>query len=208
MEERNDFYVYVHTRATDGSIFYVGKGKGKRAWSKYSRNKHWKHIVAKHGYNVVIVQRDLTEGQSLELEVMLIADIGKENLCNLTDGGEGVSGLVHSEEHRRKNSEAKKGRPAHNKGKKISEELKAHLREINIGRKRSDETRKKMSEAQKGSKKSPESIAKSVAGRARSRALKTASLLQSLSTDWQYSFVIIAPYSTVTIRRVSPSTVI
>jgi len=168
MEERNDFYVYVHTRATDGRIFYVGKGMEKRAWSKYSRNKHWKHIVAKYGYNVAIVQDSLTDEQSLTLEIMLIADIGRENLCNLTDGGDGSSGLIHSEEAKRKVGDAQRG-------KKITEEHRRRISEFHTGKQISDETRIKMSAWQKGKpgkKWSPESIAKREATRARYRLLK------------------------------------
>ena len=145
MEERNDFYVYIHTRATHGTIFYVGKGKGKRAWSKFNRNKHWKHIVAKYGYNVVIVQEDLTEEQAFMLEKEIITALGKENLCNLTDGGEGVSGLVHSKVTRKKMSEAKKGH-TYNKGRKLpplSEERRRKISEFSKAMRHTEETKKK-----------------------------------------------------------------
>ena len=44
-----NFYVYQHRRADDGGIFYVGKGKGKRAGERAKRNPFWKNIAAKHG---------------------------------------------------------------------------------------------------------------------------------------------------------------
>ena len=51
----NNFYVYVHRTADTGRIFYVGKGTKNRAWTKGSRNLHWRNIVNKHGYTVEIV---------------------------------------------------------------------------------------------------------------------------------------------------------
>ena len=40
----NDYYVYEHIRNDNNSCFYVGKGHGKRAYSK-SRNEH--HNIVK-----------------------------------------------------------------------------------------------------------------------------------------------------------------
>jgi len=100
MQENNKFYVYIHTRATIGGIFYVGKGHGKRAWSKESRNQHWHRIVRKYDYNVIIVEDDLTEQEAFALEMMLIASINKQNLANMTDGGEGWSWTYHNEKDR------------------------------------------------------------------------------------------------------------
>lgn len=36
-----EFYVYLHRRATDGRVFCVGKGHGKRAWRTEGRNPKW-----------------------------------------------------------------------------------------------------------------------------------------------------------------------
>lgn len=189
------FYVYIHTRVTDNTIFYVGKGHGKRAWNVRDRSSYWKHIVAKHNYNVVILQESLTEEQAFMLEKELITDIGKDNLCNMTNGGEGASGLVHSEESRNKMSEARKGKKhtdAHKrkmsealKGRELSEEHCKKLSKVmvgdtrNKGRKHSEEHRRKNSEAKKGrpawnkgKKMSPESKAKQKATIARNRLLK------------------------------------
>lgn len=111
------FYVYQHRRNDTGEIFYIGKGSGKRAWddhcSRYD-NKIWRGC-AKNGYTVEIVCDKLDEKHSFDLEVMLIAFHGRKNLgtgslANLSDGGEGVSGRVLSEETKAKIGRAHKGR--------------------------------------------------------------------------------------------------
>ena len=43
----NNFYIYVHTKTTDNSIFYVGRGVGRRCTNKQNRNAYWNKIVAK-----------------------------------------------------------------------------------------------------------------------------------------------------------------
>lgn len=105
-----DFYVYVHCRATDGRIFYVGKGFKQRAWSASKRNAHWNNIVKKHGFYVEIVQDGMQEWWAFELERELIALHGRGSkfLCNATDGGDGSSGAERSLETRKKLSDAHK----------------------------------------------------------------------------------------------------
>lgn len=88
------FYVYVHRRASDGRIFYVGKGSGNRARQPWMRNKWWKHTVGKHGLNVEIVAWFENEADAFALERDLIAWYGRDVLVNLTDGGEGATGYV------------------------------------------------------------------------------------------------------------------
>lgn len=106
----SDFYVYLHRRATDGRVFYVGKGANRRAWQKDRRNAHWKNVVNKHGYTVDIVQDGMQEWWAFELECELIAYYGRGSgmLCNATDGGEGAKGAVRSVETRKKLSETRK----------------------------------------------------------------------------------------------------
>lgn len=104
------FYVYVHRRSTDGRVFYVGKGKGRRAWTAQGRSNYWRNIVAKHGLIVEIVQDAMQEWWAFEMECELIALYGRENLCNLTDGGEGPSGFLKSAETKRKIALSKIGK--------------------------------------------------------------------------------------------------
>lgn len=104
------FYVYLHRRATDGRVFYVGKGKGNRAQRTDSRNAYWHCIVAKHGFVIEYVIRDVQEWYAIEVECEQIAFYGRECLCNMTDGGEGAAGLFVSEATKAKKSEIQKGR--------------------------------------------------------------------------------------------------
>lgn len=97
------YYVYLHRKKSNGQVFYVGKGHGNRAFDKYKRNAHWKNTAAKHGYTIDIYQDGLQEWYAFELEQNLISLYGRENLCNMTDGGDG--GLNPSFETRIKMSE-------------------------------------------------------------------------------------------------------
>lgn len=101
-----DFYVYLHRKATTGEVFYVGKGKGDRALSIKHRNSRWNRTQKKHGLIVEIAQDGLQEWAAFELEKDLIALYGRENLSNMTDGGEGTSGWVQSEETKAKRGAA------------------------------------------------------------------------------------------------------
>ena len=109
-----DFYVYIHRRKTDGQIFYVGKGQGQRAWDTVSRNKFWHNVVKKHEHIVEIVSHGLQEWYAFELESELIflygrSDLNLGPLVNMTDGGDGASGSVRSEELRLRMSFANQG---------------------------------------------------------------------------------------------------
>lgn len=86
----NNYYVYVHKKADTGEVFYVGKGKGKRAYTKDSRNPHWRNIVAKHGFEVRIVAEGMTNEEALLLEVQQIANALSDGciLANVTKGGD------------------------------------------------------------------------------------------------------------------------
>lgn len=100
--------VYAHYRKTDNEIFYIGIGvKATRPYSYHNRNRHWKNVVNKHGHTVEILCDDLTWEQACEAEIFFISfygrkDLGKGPLLNLTDGGDGTTGHVQSEEAIRK----------------------------------------------------------------------------------------------------------
>lgn len=103
------FYVYVHRRATDGTIFYVGKGSGKRLHDKSGRSQYWKRVANKHGWTSQVFIWFSQEQCALSFEVALIAHIGRDNLVNATIGGEGVCNpSIHVREKMRA---AKIGKP-------------------------------------------------------------------------------------------------
>jgi hypothetical protein len=105
-------YVYVHRRASDGRVFYVGKGsRPDRMLDQESRNPRWHRVVAKHGLVAEVVAHFETDALSQQCERDLIAWFGRRSLVNMTDGGDGCAGIVMSTEARRKLSEhAKKPR--------------------------------------------------------------------------------------------------
>lgn len=127
------YYVYVHRRATDGSIFYVGKGKGKRAESKWGRSSHWHNVVNKNGYICEIIKRFDSEACAFSFEKMLISIHGRNNLVNKTDGGEGVSG-------RKYNGCERIAAMARMLGRKNTEKHIAAVVAFHTGRKRTQET--------------------------------------------------------------------
>ena len=155
--------VYEHLRNDTNEVFYVGMGRfEKRAYSKEYRNKFWNHIVSKHGHTINIIHKDLSWEDACKMEKLLIEkygrrDLGKGNLVNMTDGGEGALGLICSEESRLKMSKANKGEKNPNFGKTHSEEVRQKISEAQKGKIISEETRKKMSKAQKGRTASEES---------------------------------------------------
>ena len=103
------FYTYLWLRE-DGTPYYAGKGKGKRAWRKGSPPAER-----------VVVYPAASEDDAFETEVALIwyygrKDLGLGFLRNYTNGGEGQSGRPVSEDTRAKIGNANKGRP-------VSEEI-------------------------------------------------------------------------------------
>lgn len=100
------FFVYIHCKP-DGTPFYVGKGNQERIKYVVRSNPHHVNVVAKYGLpNIQVITypcRNEEESFNLEIEMIRILrdDMGHV-LANMTDGGEGCSGLVHTEEHVKK----------------------------------------------------------------------------------------------------------
>ena len=125
----NIYYVYAYVRE-DGTPYYIGKGKGNRAFYK-----HRKIPVPNDKLRIIFIFQDLMEQDALNLECQLIKYHGRKNnntgiLRNLTDGGEGCSGAIRTEETLLKMRKPR-SKISHWKNKKrgpMSEEHKQKLR--------------------------------------------------------------------------------
>ncbi len=138
------FYVYGFLRSKDSrhgkkaTLYYIGKGNGNRAFSCQRRGAP----RPKDPSHIVFIQEGLTEAEALSLERYCIALYGRVNtgtgiLRNLTDGGDGVTGIVFSKESRelmRRN----------NQGKKLSSETKRRISLANKGKTIPADVRKKI----------------------------------------------------------------
>jgi hypothetical protein len=132
-----EFYVYLHRRKTDSSVFYVGKGSRGRATSRSGRNRWWRRIEEKHGFYHEILYSGLSNEDACKLEIETIAKLKASgtDLCNVALGGE--SGLV---------------------GIPLSEEHKEILRQRKIGKKQSPEHARKSAQAKLGKKQPREAV--------------------------------------------------
>ena len=126
--ETAEWYVYLHSRP-DGEVFYVGKGRRKRAYdfapsrrTKYHRNVVNKHGRAKIGVKLIPCSSEI-EAHMLEKVHISMWRLNGARLANLTDGGEGVSGRVVGEKQA-KALELGRGKKAH---AKLSCQTKANI---------------------------------------------------------------------------------
>ena len=174
-DESRIYYVYEHIRLDKMEPFYIGKGKGERAYDLY-RNDHHDAITDEYGHAVVIIADNLTEEEAYWVERDTIEDYvfnlgygidikghsdydhNLPHLTNMNWGGEGVfSGMHHSEETKQNISEKMKGENhpfygthhSEEYNKKISESMKGKI-PWNKGKKgvyhHSEESKKKIGE--------------------------------------------------------------
>ena len=120
----------------------------------YPHNAHFTSAIKKYGWENFkheIVADNLTVSEAEEMErnlIQLYNTMDQEYGYNLTSGGE--SGKRYSEEARRNISLSLRGEKHPNYGKHHSEETKRKISEAQIGKEISEETRKKLSEANRG----------------------------------------------------------
>lgn len=140
-------YLYRHIRLDKNVPFYIGIGDQpnyKRAYDVNRRSKFWKYTTKDVKIKVEILLDNLSWEEACKKEIEFIKlygrkNLGKGSLVNLTDGGDGNHGTIHSKEHREKVSKA-------NTGKVRSLEAREKYRAAAKIRTYSDATRKKMSD--------------------------------------------------------------
>jgi len=167
---RSDFYVYEHRRKDNGMVFYVGKGCGQRAKNLHNRGKYWNNVAkAAGGISITYPVWGVDEEMALFGEMELIDAYRRRGvrITNITNGGEGTTGWVPTEEVKRKIGEANKHTPkASGKfhgmyGKKHTPESLAKMRDSQkarewgekhpfYGKRHSEEAKAKVSQNRKG----------------------------------------------------------
>jgi len=122
----DNYYVYMYLRE-DGTPYYVGKGKGNRAYEKHGPTFQ---VPPRERINIVL--QNLTEKQAFSNEIDFIAwygrlDINTGILENRTHGGEGSSGFRHTDEWKEKlktDSIFVTNNPGKNKSKETKEKIR------------------------------------------------------------------------------------
>jgi hypothetical protein len=125
---------------------------------------HWiRHLLNNANEpELYILEQCKTREDASTAEVQWITYARSKNwpITNLTNGGDGTVGHAVSAETRERLSLLARGRPAWNRGKPQSAEVRAKLSQALRGRKLPDETKAKISAATRGKKKSAETRAK------------------------------------------------
>jgi hypothetical protein len=157
------FYTYAWLRE-DKTPYYIGKGKGNRAYKKCRKFRPPDN-------RILILKKNLTEEEAIKHEIYLIFVLGRKDagtgiLRNKTDGGDGTSGAIMPDEAKQKIGDYWRGkRRPKSHGEKISAsqrgtkrkpwtpEQKEKLRNRpspNKGKKMSEDQKQKIREAKRG----------------------------------------------------------
>ena len=104
----NNSYTYAYLRE-DRTPYYIGKGKGKRAYKK----GRCEIKPPKDKNRIIKLKSNLTEEEAFKHEIYMISvfgrkDLGTGILRNKTNGGDGSSGFIFTEEMKEKMSAASK----------------------------------------------------------------------------------------------------
>jgi group I intron endonuclease len=170
---QTQFYVYKITNKINNKI-YIGKANDPEVrWkkhlytAKYGEKKYgFQYIhaaIKKYGvenFIFEIIGSYPSEDDAFNAEMHYIAELKSKNRnfgYNLTDGGEGPSGRVQSEEEKKKRAESiisgnYRGDRSKHFGKKHTEEHKKNISEGNKGKILSPEIRQHISESKMGNK--------------------------------------------------------
>jgi len=146
------YYTYAYLRE-DKTPYYIGKGKGNRLNEKKGRPCN---LPPKE--RIIKLKQNLTEEEAFKHEIYMISvfgriDLGTGILRNKTNGGDGASGAIITEETREKLR-------ASNIGKKKSDKARKNMSIARTGKKDSEETKLKKRLTHLGRKQTPEEIEK------------------------------------------------
>jgi hypothetical protein len=148
MVNPNRFYTYAYLRK-DKTPYYIGKGQKNRIYSTNRKTTNPPNDKTR----IIFLKQNLTEEEAFKHEIYMIAVLGRKDLGtgilhNRTNGGEGTSGRLFSEEqkrnisnrrrnikfteeHRKNISEAIKGKNHPQYKKPLTEEHKKRISEKN-----------------------------------------------------------------------------
>jgi hypothetical protein len=145
MVNPNRFYTYAYLRE-DRTPYYIGKGQKKRIYDRSGKPCH----IPKDNTKIIFLKQNLTEEEAFRHEEYMIGVFGRIDietgiLRNKSNGGQGASGAIRTEETKRKMSEAQKG-------KIVTEEQRKNIGRARRGKIHSEETRKKLREKRVGKK--------------------------------------------------------
>ena len=120
-----EYYTYAYLRE-DGTPYYIGKGKDNRAYKKGKGEVY----PPKDKSRIIFLKKNLTEEEAFKHEKYMIVVLGRKDLGtgilrNKTDGGDGPSGYIMSEEQKKLLSKVHSGKIlSDEQKKKISQSLK------------------------------------------------------------------------------------
>ena len=171
----NDYYTYAYLRR-DGSPYYVGRGKGNRAYVVHRSGKKRKFAPPPRD-RILFLKQNLSFEESVQHEVYMISVLGRKDLGtgilrNLTDGGEGSSNRLWSSEEKERLRQV-------NLGKKLSQAHREKIRQAHQGRpwsearrnahKQTEESCQKRSDAQRKRREMEKELATNVLPSVRGR---------------------------------------
>jgi hypothetical protein len=173
------YYIYEHWRTDTNSLFYIGKGKGRRAYRMSYRSQWHNRIQEKLRslgldveVRIVLTGLSCEEARHAETQhIKKCRETGVE-IINMTNGGDGISGFKHSRETREKmrlsalkanTEEVRRKKSVSRTGIKLSKEHREKISISNVGNKRasgkrSEEFCEHMSRVLKGRKLTPEQV--------------------------------------------------